>query len=216
MVFKERLFSLATAELFETITLKHRLMFSSISTTWIWTLSFSMRQKKKWFDSTGFYHQWTIRDISTALSFQQPVLEMISALKCVINIKRDVKSISGIDHCGIMCFQLSVTLADSDRCLMTNIGHYGQQSVHNFIKMRQIWVFRWHRRMLWFHFVMKNDRCFYNIIGETNSWQNSTENGLIWLQKSWTDSSCNLIIKKPWMHHVSVGKLMFLLYDDLV
>lgn len=108
----------------ETMTLKHQLMLSSISRTWIWTLYFLMRAKKKKnrFDSTGFYHQWAIRDISTALSFQQPVLE-ISILKCLINIKRDVKSISGIDHCGIICFQLSVTLADSDRCLMTNIIH---------------------------------------------------------------------------------------------
>lgn len=107
------------------MTLKHHLMLSSINSTWIWTVYFLMRPKKnkKRFDSTGFYHQWVIRDISTALSFQRPVLEMISALKCVINIKRDVKSISGIDHCGIICFQLSVTLADSDRCLMTNIIH---------------------------------------------------------------------------------------------
>lgn len=64
------------------------------------------------------YHQWPIGDISSMFGFHQPLLEVISALKCVINIKRDVKS---IEHCGIMCFQLSVSLADSDRCLMTNI-----------------------------------------------------------------------------------------------
>lgn len=56
--------------------------------------------------------------ISSMFGFQQPLLEVISALKCIINIKRDVKS---IEHCGIMCFQLSVSRADSDRCLMTNI-----------------------------------------------------------------------------------------------